>query len=123
MLECNKSSSNINNFLQTRWRLQARPLLQPSLVPDDNPLIKAIRANNVDLVKSLLDSGADAKATGNNGYTPLMIAVIHDNDKLVKLLLPKSDAKGQLISKCPFGVFKSTKKTNKIFVRISALAF
>ena len=77
----------------------------------------------MDLVRSLLDSGADAKATGNNGYTALMIAVIHDNDKLVKLLLPKSDAKGQLISKCPFGVFKLTKKTNKIFVRISGLAF
>ena len=30
--------------------------------------------------------------------------------------------KGQLNSKCPFGVFKSTKKTNEIFVRISALA-
>ena len=30
--------------------------------------------------------------------------------------------KGQLISKCPFGAFKLTKKTNKIFVRISALA-
>ena len=31
-------------------------------------------------------------------------------------------SKGQLISKCPFGVFKSPKKTKKIFVRISALA-
>ena len=30
--------------------------------------------------------------------------------------------KGQLISKCLFGVFRSTKKTNQIFVRISALA-
>ena len=30
--------------------------------------------------------------------------------------------KGQLISKYPFDVFKSTKKTNEIFVRISALA-
>ena len=30
--------------------------------------------------------------------------------------------KGQLISNCPFGAFKSTKKTNEIFVRISALA-
>ena len=29
--------------------------------------------------------------------------------------------KGQLISKCPFGAFKSTKKTYEIFVRISAL--
>ena len=34
----------------------------------------------------------------------------------------KPVAKGQLISKCSFGVFKSTKKTNEIFVRISALA-
>ena len=30
--------------------------------------------------------------------------------------------KGLSISKCPFGVTKLTKKTNKIFVRISALA-
>ena len=28
--------------------------------------------------------------------------------------------KGQLISKCPFGVFKSPKKKNEIFIRISA---
>ena len=31
-------------------------------------------------------------------------------------------SKGQLISKYSFYVFKSTKKTNEIFVRISALA-
>ena len=30
--------------------------------------------------------------------------------------------KGQLISKCPFGVFKSSEKPTKIFSRISALA-
>ena len=30
--------------------------------------------------------------------------------------------KGQLILKCPFGVFKSPKKTIEIFSRISALA-
>ena len=29
--------------------------------------------------------------------------------------------KGQLISKCPFGAIVSTKKTNEIFQRISAL--
>ena len=29
--------------------------------------------------------------------------------------------KGQLISKCPFGVSKSSKKTNKIVSKISAL--
>ena len=30
--------------------------------------------------------------------------------------------KGQLISKCPFGVMKSPQKTNEFFSRISALA-
>ena len=70
----------------------------------------------MDLVKSLLDSGADAKATGNNGYTALMIAVIHDNDKLVKLLLPKSDAKGQLILKCPYEKLVSPKIATKLFL-------
>ena len=30
--------------------------------------------------------------------------------------------KGLLIWKCPFGVFKSQKKTNEIFLRISAQA-
>jgi hypothetical protein len=34
----------------------------------------------------------------------------------------QSNVKGQLISKCPFGVTKPTKKTNKNFLRISALA-
>ena len=33
-----------------------------------------------------------------------------------------STSKGQLISKCPFGVFKSQKKKPEIFFRISALA-
>ena len=36
--------------------------------------------------------------------------------------LLSASAKGQLILKKLFGVFKSTKKTNKIFFRISALA-
>ena len=31
-------------------------------------------------------------------------------------------AKGQLILKCPFGVFKSSKKLTKFFSRISGLA-
>ena len=35
--------------------------------------------------------------------------------------IPNSYCKGQLISKWFFGVFKLTKKTNEIFVRISAL--
>ena len=49
--------------------------------------------NNVDLVKSLLDSGVDAKATNYYGGTALMMAAKYGRIKLVELLLPKSDAK------------------------------
>ena len=49
--------------------------------------------NNVDLVKSLLDSGVDAKATNYYGGTALMLAAKYGRVKLVELLLPKSDAK------------------------------
>ena len=44
------------------------------------------------------------------------VSLVHPNE-------PKyPDSKGQLILKCFFGVTKSTKKNNEIFVRISALA-
>ena len=40
-----------------------------------------------------------------------------------ELFLDKEfNSKGQLISKCPFGVFKSSKKNNEILSSISALA-
>ena len=47
--------------------------------------------NNVDLVKSLLESGVDAKATNLFGWSALMDAARYGNDKVVVLLLPKSD--------------------------------
>ena len=47
--------------------------------------------NNVDLVKSLLESGVDAKGTDKWGETALMDAAGYGYDKLVELLLPYSD--------------------------------
>ena len=48
---------------------------------------------------------------------------IQNGLKIISKLIYLAEAliKGQLISKCPFGVFKSIQKTN-IFFRISALA-
>ena len=57
------------------------------------PLIKAAYDDNVNLVKKLLNSGVDAKATDSNGQSALMYAAIRGNDKAVELLLPKSDTK------------------------------
>merc|ERR1711935_338446 len=55
--------------------------------------MNAARYNNVDLVKSLLDSGLDAKATHYFGLSALMWAAKYGYDKSVELLLPFSDAK------------------------------
>ena len=58
-----------------------------------NPLINAVRRNDVDLIKRLLSNGADAKATNNNGETALMYAARKGDKRMVEILLPKSDAK------------------------------
>ena len=44
------------------------------------------------------------------------------NGGKLKIVLRLPAAKGQLILKCPFGVFKSPKKNYEIFSRISTLA-
>ena len=59
----------------------------------EEQLRDAAYRNNVDMVKSLLDGGVDAKATSNYGNSALMMAAARGNDKVVELLLPKSDAK------------------------------
>ena len=56
------------------------------------------------------------------------VGILHNNDVIDNhqgnLLkgMDNKNAKGHLISKCPFGVFKSTKKPTK-FLRISAPGF
>ena len=57
----------------------------------EEQLRDAAYRNNVDMVKSLLDGGVDAKATSNYGNSALMMAAARGNDKVVELLLPKSD--------------------------------
>ena len=62
-------------------------------VPGWTPLMNAVKKKDMDMVKNLLDSGADAKATDHYEWSALMMAAYYRNDKMVKLLLPKSDAK------------------------------
>ena len=57
------------------------------------PLMIAVRENNLDVLKSLLANGVDAKATNNYGLSALMLAANYGNDNMVKILLPKSDIK------------------------------
>ena len=60
-----------------------------------------------------------SKSLGYCQFYPLIMFTIYNKLIQSNKLIP---AKGQLILKCPFGVFKSPKKPNEIFSRISALA-
>ena len=72
---------------------QQQQLQQENAQQFPNPLINAVRRNDVDLIKRLLRNGADAKATNNNGETALMFAARKGDDRMVEILLPMSDAK------------------------------
>ena len=72
---------------------QKQQLQQATAQQFPNPLINAVRRNDVDMIKRLLRNGADAKATNNNGETALMFAARKGDNRMVEILLPMSDAK------------------------------
>ncbi len=58
-------------------------------------IIATVNKNsNVELIKLLIDAGADVKATTRSGQTPLILAAQNGHDKIVELLLGSgADAK------------------------------
>ncbi|QFP77867.1 ankyrin repeat domain-containing protein [Deinococcus sp. AJ005] len=51
------------------------------------PLHSAVTGNHTNLVRKLLEAGADVNAVQNSGFTPLMGAAQNGNAELVRLLL------------------------------------
>lgn len=51
------------------------------------PLMYSIGIGNTDVVKMIIDAGADVNALSDNSVSPLMGAVIEDNTEIVELLL------------------------------------
>ena len=55
---------------------------------DFTPLHKAVKDNDISLVKSLIAQNADInKEVGSGGFTPLAVAVMKQNYDMVKVLL------------------------------------
>lgn len=85
----------------TPLHLAAGSLYTASLTPselDDQALHAAARRRRRDAVRMLLAAGADVNAQTENGFTPLHIAAMEDDDRLCDLLLThgaKLDAKTQ----------------------------
>ena len=59
----------------------------------EKQLRDAAKDNYMDLVKSLLERGVDAKATDKYGNSALMWAVLYGTAQMVEILLPESDVK------------------------------
>ena len=67
---------------------------------DKNAIMTAIEFGQTEVVKTLIDWGADVKGSCQ-GYTPLIVACIFDEPKIAKLLLEK----GAVVNHCaPDGV-------------------
>jgi len=52
----------------------------------DTPLHDAARFGHAEIVRTLLRVGADCSALNHEGYTPLMLAQLHQKDEVVKVL-------------------------------------
>lgn len=59
----------------------------------DKKLFSAARDGDAGAVARLLAEGANARAAGPMGATPLMVATLRDHPRCVQALLPFSDAK------------------------------
>lgn len=60
-----------------------------ALAASSQPLIEAIKANNVKLAKQLIKKGAEINQTDSNGATPLMWAVLKSDLNFCKFLVAK----------------------------------
>lgn len=64
-------------------------LTEPDESGDDSPLHIAIRDEDIDVVKALLNFGADVNAKGQFGQTPILTATVVGNIPILELLLDR----------------------------------
>jgi uncharacterized protein len=71
-------------LIGSAWLVLALAALEAD---DTTPLHKAVRADDLQQVESLVRSGANAKATDRYGITPLYLAAVNGNAAIIKKLL------------------------------------
>ncbi|MDF3030662.1 MAG: ankyrin repeat domain protein [Moraxellaceae bacterium] len=95
--------SKTNALLFTTLLLEkgAKPDLLPGVPGQDTVMVQAARDNRLDLVKALLDKGADANG-GASVRHPLQLALDGNNLELMRLLLDKgADVHGRKLPSSP----------------------
>jgi ankyrin repeat protein len=91
MLEASKGSEDLYGFLVDLKAGKKRDINKPAIFTGKTILYDAIDIQNEDIVKLLLQEGANINHTDSVGNTPLIHAIEHSNCKIeiVKLLLAK----------------------------------
>lgn len=72
------------------WMIQKGVDLRPVVSADDPPLNSCVELetkNKHKILKILIDAGADINERGSNGWTPLHLAAIRDDEKSMQILL------------------------------------
>ncbi|MBS1706788.1 MAG: ankyrin repeat domain-containing protein [Armatimonadetes bacterium] len=70
-------------------RLGADPNKRSASVGSYAPIHSAIFGNSAEIVRTLLDAGADVDTTQDGGFTPLMGAAQNGNQEIIDLLLAR----------------------------------
>jgi ankyrin repeat protein len=65
------------------------------LSKDEKALFRAIRMNELEVVKSLINSGINLDVQDGYGWTPLMLSVSHFRKEMSKLFIAKTDINTQ----------------------------
>jgi ankyrin repeat protein len=64
------------------------------------PLMFSVKNDDLNNVKILIKNGAEINCQNKIGYTPIMYAVINNNDKILTLLLSNLSTQASFIDTC-----------------------
>jgi hypothetical protein len=73
------------NLFPKRWIMEASPMNTKGQF-GRTPLHEAVLKQDLDAIKKLLQDGADATLTDNNGHTPLVVARLERFKKVIHLM-------------------------------------
>lgn len=69
-------------------RTKISPFFRPETeMPEDPPILNAVRRNDLQVIKKLIASGAELDIANDQQFTPLNVAVLLGNEKIVRELI------------------------------------
>lgn len=88
----------------------------------ERPLHAAVKIDNIEAARILLDAKASIDAVNSDGQTPLLTAVIHNNAKSVQLLL-EAGAETKILDQSKRDVYQVAKERNDLSPELKDILF